>query len=243
VGVRPLLTWAEPTEGRKIEVLVLGNEGEIHAFEKTTAQVAPDLAKEGINWFYSTSPMDLNSQNLAKFDAVLLYAKYDSIAPAQETALLNFVNSGKGFLAVHSAAESFPKSPAYVRLVGGELDHHSAGAFTASIVRSEHPVTLGGRPFIKTDKTFVHKNLASDRVVLMERTEGTRQEPVTWVRNQGKGRVFYTAYGHDEKTWKRPEFLALMHNAILLDGRRCGACRMGEPRDAGRDPPFEQLRS
>src|SRR5207244_4907963 len=109
----------------------------------------------------------------------------------------------------------FPKCPAYIRLVGGELDHHGSGAFTASIVLSEHPVTLGVAPFETTDETFVHKNLAADRVVLMERTEGTRQEPVTWVRNQGKGRVFYTAYGHDEKTWKRPEFLALMRNAIL----------------------------
>src|SRR5437867_3274076 len=179
LGLQPLLTSAEPTDGRKIEMLVLGNDGEIHAFEKTTALVVPELAKEGINFFYSISPADLNSQNLAKFDAVLLYAKYDSITPAQENALLDFVNSGKGFLAVHSAAESFPKSPAYVRLVGGELDHHGTGAFTASMVRSEHPVTLGVTPFATTDETFVHKNLAADRVVLMERREGTRQEPVT----------------------------------------------------------------
>jgi putative membrane-bound dehydrogenase-like protein len=206
---------AQPPAGRKIVVLVLGNEGDTHALDKTTAQVIPELAKEGINLIYSTSPADLNSQNLSNFDAVLLYAKYDSIAPAQEKALLDFVNSGKGFLAVHSAAESFPNSPAYIRLVGGELDHHGTGAFTASILHSEHPVTLGVTPFETTDETFVHKNLAADRIVLMQRTEGTRQEPVTWVRNQGKGRVFYTAYGHDEKTWKQPEFLTLMHNAIL----------------------------
>ena len=102
-------------EGRKIGVLVLGNEGEVDAFDKTTAQVVPELAKEGINFFYSTSPADLNSQKLAKFDAVLLYAKYESIVPAQEKALLDFVNSGKGFLAIHSAAESFSKrTPASV---------------------------------------------------------------------------------------------------------------------------------
>src|ERR1700730_13744464 len=147
LGVQPLITSAQPAQGRKIEVLVLGNEGEIHAFDKTTAQVVTELAKEGINLFYSTSPADLNSQNLSKFDAVLLYAKYDSITPAQAKALLDFVESGKGFLAIHSAAESFPNSPGYISLVGGELDHHGTGPFTASIVHSEHPVTLGVTPF------------------------------------------------------------------------------------------------
>src|ERR1700674_1833914 len=79
LSLQPVLTSAEPADGRKIEVLILGNEGETHALEKTTAQVVPDLAKEGINCSYSTSPADLNTQNLKKFDVVLLYAKYDSI--------------------------------------------------------------------------------------------------------------------------------------------------------------------
>src|SRR5260370_23117968 len=164
--VKPLHTSAAPAEGRKIEVLVLGNDGDSHASDKTTAHVVPELAKEGINCSYSTSPADLNAQHLAQFDAVLLYAR-DSIAPAQEKALLDFVNSVKGLLAVHS--------PAYVRLVGGELDRHGSGAFTASVVRADHPVTFGVVPFEATDETFVHKNLTSDRVVLMERSEGTRQ--------------------------------------------------------------------
>jgi putative membrane-bound dehydrogenase-like protein len=51
--------------------------------------------------------------------------------------------------------------------------------------------------------------------VLMERAEGDKKEPYTWVRNQGKGRVFYTAYGHDEKTWQQPEFQKLVTNGVL----------------------------
>ncbi|HKG68089.1 MAG TPA: PVC-type heme-binding CxxCH protein, partial [Segetibacter sp.] len=37
----------------------------------------------------------------------------------------------------------------------------------------------------------------------------------TWVRPYGEGRVFYTAYGHDEVTFNNPGFLHLVKNGIL----------------------------
>src|SRR5690606_5976892 len=40
-------------------------------------------------------------------------------------------------------------------------------------------------------------------------------EPWTWVRTQGEGRVFYTASGHDERVWSKPEFHALLKSGIL----------------------------
>ena len=43
---------------------------------------------------------------------------------------------------------------------------------------------------------------------------GRREEPWTWVRTQGKGRVFYTAYGHDGRTWQNPGFHDLVERGI-----------------------------
>ena len=34
-------------------------------------------------------------------------------------------------------------------------------------------------------------------------------------RNQGKGRVFYTASGHDERTWRLPKFQKLVSAGVL----------------------------
>ena len=48
----------------------------------------------------------------------------------------------------------------------------------------------------------------------MERVDSEGREPYTWVRTQGKGRVFYTAYGHDERTWTKPEFQLMLQNAV-----------------------------
>ncbi len=40
-------------------------------------------------------------------------------------------------------------------------------------------------------------------------------EPYTWTRTHGKGKVFYTAYGHDDRTWSQAGFQDLIYNGIL----------------------------
>ena len=45
--------------------------------------------------------------------------------------------------------------------------------------------------------------------------QGDHHEPWTWVRTEGQGRVFYTAYGHDERTWGQEGFQSLVRNGIL----------------------------
>ncbi len=52
----------------------------------------------------------------------------------------------------------------------------------------------------------------------MERVDAAGREPYTWVRTQGKGRVFYTAYGHDERTWGNPGFLQLVAERHRVGG-------------------------
>jgi len=215
VGLGIELRSAEEAGARKIEVLFLGHEGEVHTMDNSAGHLVPELSREGINFSHTTNDGDLTAANLSMYDVLLVYGDHPSITPAQEKALLEFVGSGNGLVAVHSAASSFVNSPAYARVLGGQIDRHGTGAFTARIVRPEHPAMLGIAPFEGSGETFVHKNTTADRVVLMERVDGDRAEAWTWVRNQGKGRVFYTAYGHDERTWKQPEFQALVRNAIL----------------------------
>ena len=207
---------AQSGAGRKIEVLFLGHRSNHHPSDSAAAFLVPALAKEGINFSYSTDPNDLNAQNLARFDALLLYANHDSITPAQERALLDFVESGKGFLPIHSASHNFRNSARVIALMGGQFDRHGTGTFTVPITNAGHPVMQGLVPFETWDETYVHKNHNPEgRTVLMERVEGDGREPWTWVRTQGQGRVFYTAYGHDSRTWKQPAFHSLIRNGLL----------------------------
>jgi putative membrane-bound dehydrogenase-like protein len=206
---------AQGPGGRRIEVLFLGHTATHHPSLPAVTQLREALAKDGFNFTYTVDPNDLNPKELAKYDALVLYANIDTITPSQEKALLDYVNSGHGFVPIHSASWCFQNSPAYIALVGGQFLRHRTGTFTADIIKPEHPVMKGLKPFETWDETYIHSKLNPDITVLMERVEGDHHEPWTWVRTQGKGRVFYTAYGHDQRTWNQPAFHQLVENGIL----------------------------
>ncbi|MEJ2477810.1 MAG: ThuA domain-containing protein, partial [Desulfobacterales bacterium] len=81
--------------------------------------------------------------------------------------------------------------------------------------KPDHFITSGLDTFSTWDETYVHHLHNDDRTVLMVREEDGHREPWTWTREYGDGRVFYTAYGHDERTWEHPGFQELVKRGIL----------------------------
>lgn len=205
----------ELVEPRRAEVLFLGHNSEHHNSQKYAPWLSIKLFKSGVNLTYTNSLSDLNKANLLKYDGIVIYANHETIAPEQEAALRDFVEGGKGLIALHSASGCFKNSEWYSKAVGGQFASHGEGSFNASIVQAEHPVMKNIPAFTTWDETYVHKNLNPDITVLSERVAGNVKEPYTWVRNEGKGRVFYTAYGHEDKTWTNLGFLDLVRNGTL----------------------------
>ncbi|HEX8310130.1 MAG TPA: ThuA domain-containing protein [Chthoniobacteraceae bacterium] len=75
----------------------------------------------------------------------------------------------------------------------------------------------GVAPYETWDESYIHSaHNPRGRKLLAER----EREPWTWVREHGKGRVFYTACGHDSRTWSNPDFQLLLRNAIVWSVRR-----------------------
>jgi len=208
-------SFIKDAKPHRLEILLLGHDSKHHNSEKFAEIISQDFFKNGINISYTTDPNDLNEENLAKYDGLMIYSNHDQITPAQEKALLSYVKSGKGFIPVHCASWCFQNSPEYINMVGGQFKTHGTGDFTATIVDAKHPVMKGVTPFTTWDETYVHDKLAKDIHVLTERVDGEHHEPYTWVKKYGKGKVFYTAYGHDERTWKNPGFLKLLQNGVL----------------------------
>jgi uncharacterized protein len=201
-------------DAKPIRILFLGDNGH-HRPADRFKQLRPVLAKRGIELTYSDKVADLNPKTLAKYDGLLIYANTTRISPSQEKALLDFVENGKGLIPLHCASYCFLNSPKYVALVGAQFRRHGTGTFGTTIAAPQHPIMRGFGGFRSWDETYVHtKHNTKDRTVLEYRVDRSGKEPWTWVRTQGKGRVFYTAWGHDQRTWGNPGFQNLVERGI-----------------------------
>jgi len=217
-----------------LRVLFLGDNGH-HRPRERFAELEPVLRTRGIELTYTDKIADLNPGTLSKYDALLLYANIEHIKPDQERALLDYVEQGHGFVPLHCASFCFQNSDACIKLIGAQFDRHGWARMRETVADVEHPVTHDYGGFTSWDETYIHrKHNEQDRVVLSYRAEGGKREPWTWVRQQGKGRVFYTAWGHDSHTWRHPGFHNLVERGIRW------ACDQ-DPRTAGpymADLPF-----
>src|SRR6266542_1699106 len=200
-------------ETSALRVLFLGDRDH-HRPADRFKQLEPVLREHRIELDYSESLVDLNPAKLAGYDCLMIYANWTKISPEQEKALLDFVAAGGGFAPIHCASYCFLNSPKYIELVGGQFKSHGTGVFRETIAQPDHPVMKGLAPIESWDETYVHTKHNTNRLVLAERRDDKGAEPYTWVRQYGKGRVFYTAWGHDERTWSNAGFQALVENGV-----------------------------
>lgn len=240
---------AEPA---RLHVLFLGDSGH-HQPRARFEQLQPVLGARGIDLVYIDKLSDLNAENLAKYDALLVYANIDAIEPGPTQAVLDYVAGGGGFVPLHCASFCFRNSPELVQLIGAQFERHGTGVFRTEIAGADHPLMRGFGGFESWDETYVHRlHNEKDRTVLEYRVDQEGREPWTWVRTHGKGRVFYTAWGHDERTWGNAGFQNLVERGIrwasggdpavvpeFVDKRAFPAVRMSAPRKDVQ--PFEYV--
>ena len=173
----------------------------------------------------------ISADNLRNFDVVFFFTSGElALSGQQKQDLLAFVRDGKGFGGAHSATDTLYSWPEYGDLIGGYFDGHPwAQDAGIRIEDTEHPASRHLAPSFRIIEEFYQfKAWSRDRVrVLMtldtstvdlratgvNRTDG--DFALAWVKNYGRGRVFYTALGHFDDTWRDPRFLTSIRNALL----------------------------
>jgi len=213
-------------ESMRLRVLFLGDNGH-HRPAERAKDLVPVLAKNGIDLFYTDNRDDLNGSELDRYHAVMLYNNHMTVSRPQISALLKFVSDGGGLVVLHCASASFQNSEEFIRLVGAAFKSHGTGTFSAVRVAPDHPAIAHVPAFETWDETYVHtKHNPVNRTVLEVRRENGHDEPWTWVRTYGKGRVFYTAWGHDQRTWEQPGFQQLVGRAVEWTALGLGLSRV-----------------
>jgi len=228
-----VISWknGQPSHAEKI-LLDLGKQNDwAFTFSKDGSKFAPDyLAQFDAVFFYT-------SGNLCEPGT----DKQPAMTPAGKQALFDYVRGGKGFIGTHACSDSFhtdneskkgadryvnhgPDADPYVRFLGGEFIKHGAQQIATNAVTD--PKFPGfeklGLSFAFLEEWYSLKDFSPDIHVLtvieapaMKGVEYKRPPyPITWARNEGKGRVWYTAMGHREDVWTNPIFQQVLGGGV-----------------------------
>ena len=191
---------------------------------KDTCQVERVLAEIGkqsgvFNTMNSQNAIEsITRENLKQFDGIFFYTT-GMLLPAGDPrdALMEFIQSGKGFVGAHSAADTFKKYDGYVKMINGTFAGHpwNAGG-TNGFLNHEpsHPtVAMLGKEFMWKDEIYQYNNFDPRAVRVLFSLNMAKSKPqmpyhvpVCWVRSFGKGRVFFTNLGHNGSTWENETF-------------------------------------
>ncbi len=220
-----LTSWTFAADAPPLKILFLGDNGH-HRPQERFVQLEAALAPRGVALKYTDDvKVALTAETLNQFDGLMLFANIDVLPAECEKALLDYVAAGKGFIPLHCASYCFRNSKPFVELVGAQFKAHGGEVFRVENAAPEHPIMKGYGGFASWDETYIHTmHNEKDRTVLEYRVQGGQEkgrdkEPWTWTRTHGKGRVFYTAWGHDQRTFGNPGF----HNLVERGTRwSCG---------------------
>jgi type 1 glutamine amidotransferase len=151
----------------------------------------------------------MTREALKKVDCIIFANTTGDLPLPEKEALTDFVSSGKGFVGMHSASDTFHGWQPYIEMLGGEFQTHNEQVHIDAINQDEeHPAMRHlGPVFGVFDEIYIIKNFDRTRMhglLSLDRHPNTGipgDYPVAWCKQVGKGRVFYTSLGHREDVW------------------------------------------
>ncbi len=191
---------------------------------------------EEIDVTFSEDPAVFNDGDLAGIDVVVFAnTTGDVLDDEQQLALQRFIRSGKGYVGVHSAADTEHGWPWYGRLVGAYFISHPLLPVEVEVTTedgSHRSTTHLAETFSFTDEIYnFDRNPRRDHSILLTIDEEGfvfpnipdtpsmgDDHPIAWYKEFEGGRSFYTNLGHRPETWSDPRF-----RTHLLEGIRWAA--------------------
>jgi type 1 glutamine amidotransferase len=168
--------------------------------------------------------------SLANVDAIFFIGHRDvPIDDQQKAELLAFVrDQGKGFVATHQGLTALDSWPEFGELIGGRYDGHPWGVAAGTVVNeaADFPATKHFPPtFAFTDEFYQPKEFLKDKTRVLLRLDVSKMPantnlklkdglPLAWAKTYGKGRVFYSSFGHDAGTWDNRDIAQMYFEAI-----------------------------
>ena len=201
-------------------------------------------AQHGFTVDATEDPSVFDDAALAPYAAVVfLSTTGDVLDDVQQAAFQRFIAKGRGFVGVHSAADTEYDWAWYGGLVGAYFKSHPAiQPASIRIADASHDSTRAlPASWDRTDEWYNFQSNPRGRVhVLATLDEKTysggdmgEDHPIAWCQFYQGGRAWYTALGHTRDTYSEPLFLAHLLGGIRFAAgfpEICPAVRPVQPR-------------
>lgn len=243
--------YAKPSKPRKVLVFSK-TAGFRHASIATGKVAIAELGKK-TGAFEAVISDDLSNfepANIAKFDAIVFLSTTQDVfsppppvlkgmpedvrqaamdkATELRKSLMDFVKSGKGFVGIHAATDTFYNWSEYGEMIGGYFDGHPWTADRQVSIKVEpgqekHPLVamFEGKNLEFKEEIYQFKAPYDSKKVHMllrldpEKTDmklgGIKRTDndfgVSWARTWDNGRVFYCSLGHNHEIYWHPAVL------------------------------------
>jgi type 1 glutamine amidotransferase len=205
-----------------------------HDSIETGQAMFKDLAaKHGFRVATTEDASEFRPYNLAKFNVVVfLSTTGDVLNDSQQAAFEKFIEGGGGYVGIHAAADTEYDWPWYGNLVGAWFKIHPR--IQEATVVNEDPGSPMMKPwpapqFKRTDEWYDYRTNPRSKVhvlasLVKSSYEGSQMDgddhPITWDHEVGKGRAFYTAFGHTKETYADPRYQEMIYQALLWASRK-----------------------
>jgi type 1 glutamine amidotransferase len=203
-------------------LVVTVTKGFRHSSIPTAEKVLGELAQKSgafeVDYVRTDAEMaqKMTADALKNYDGVIFANTTGELPLPDKQAFLDWIKSGKGFVGMHSASDTFHPFPPYAEMLGGEFKIHHTQAHVDCINQDpKHPACREFGPTFHVkdeiylmkdfDRSKVHGLLGLDKHPADKSPEGDAQTsgdyPIAWCKEYGQGRVFYTSLGHREDVW------------------------------------------
>jgi type 1 glutamine amidotransferase len=175
----------------------------------------------------------MSPEALKNYDAVIFANTTGDLPLPDPQGFLDWIKSGKGFVGMHSASDTFHHFQPYVEMLGAEFKTHEAQVEVDPINQDKECPACRHLPanWKVFDEIYQFKNFERPKVhglLTLDKHPNNKSPgdyPISWCKEYGKGRVFYTSLGHREDVWdpnwpdrKNPKEVAEAYQKHILEG-------------------------
>lgn len=212
---------------KSILVYTRTGEGYVHDNIQASVEALQKIGREeGYKVSVSDNPAIFTNDSLQQFDCIIFSNTNNEtfLTDAQRQSFKNYIQSGGGFMGIHSASTSEREWPWFWRMLGGKFVRHpELQTFTVKVIDQRHPAT----DFMENiwewnDECYFLNQLNPDIHILLvadlRSIEDDQKDnypgnvfgnytPLAWCHEFEGGRQFYTALGHKKEHYQNPFFL------------------------------------